>query len=385
MGTMTAVDARLRVLVLEDSEADLAIIKRELRFLEEAEVKRARTLGEALQSIEGRDYDLCILDLNVPDSRGIDTFRRIFGEAVDVPVVVLTGLDDVALGTQAVREGAQDFVIKGESVPGRLGTTVRFAVERQRLVNELRAKTEELERSNEDLENFAYVASHDLQEPLRMVSGYCGLIKRRYAGRLDSDADEFIEFAVDGANRMSRMIRELLNFSRAGSRETVFQDCPVASALDIAFANLDTSLSGAGAVVTSGELPQVYANQGQLVQVFQNLIGNALKFRGSEAPRIHVDAARCDSEGADLWEISVTDNGVGVDPAYSERVFEMFHLLDRKTEGCGIGLSICRKIVKRHGGRIWLEPADGGGSVFRFTLPPARVDATGDKDLAATV
>lgn len=364
-------DARLRAVLLEDDEVDLAVVERELRQLEDLKTDTVQTLAEALQLIGSNEYDLCILDLNVPDSHGIETFRTVAREKPDVPIVVLTGSDDSLLGLQAVREGAQDFLVKGASEPGRLSASVRFSLERQRLINDLRANADELKRSNEELENFAYIASHDLQEPLRMVSAYCSLIKKRYHGKLDRDADEFIDFAVDGADRMSHMIQDLLKFSRVGRRDTIFQDCDAQTAFDIALANLEVSISGTDAAITHDELPLVHANHGQLVQVFQNLIGNGVKFRGEESPRIHVGAKNREVNGEVLWEFSVADNGVGINPDYAERVFEMFHRLDRKTEGNGIGLSICRKIVKRHGGEMWVTPAEGGGSVFRFTLPPA--------------
>ena len=228
---------------------------------------------------------------------------------------------------------------------------------------------EELRRSNEELERFAYVASHDLQEPLRTVTSYVQLLARRYRDKLDADAGEFIEFAVQGAMRMQRLIEDLLAFSRVGTRAAALVPTDANAALDAALENLKAAAGEAGATLTRGPLPTVLADPVQLGQLFTNLVGNAVKFRGTEPPRVQIGAER----DATQWVFRVRDNGIGIDPQYFERIFVIFQRLHGRNEypGTGIGLAVCRKIVERHGGRIWVESEEGGGATFSFTLSAA--------------
>ena len=229
----------------------------------------------------------------------------------------------------------------------------------------------ELGRSNSELEQFAQVASHDLQEPLRMVSSYCGLLARRYKGKLDKDADEFIDFAVDGATRMKHLIDDLLYYSRVGRKSKPFTAINSSDCMKATLANLGLAIEEAHAVITCDPLPIVLADSGQLTQVFQNLIDNALKFRSDQDARIHL-SARClpGSDGLSQWEFSVRDNGVGFEQQYDERVFVIFQRLHTREQypGSGIGLAITKKIIERHGGRIWLESKPGAGTTVFFTL-----------------
>jgi PAS domain S-box-containing protein len=231
---------------------------------------------------------------------------------------------------------------------------------------ELARRVEELARSNAELEQFAYVASHDLQEPLRMVASYTKLLARRYKGKLDSDADDFIGFAVDGATRMQTLIMDLLAYSRVTTKGQSFRLTEVKAACDIALENLQASIEESHAVVSVGLLPAVLGDAAQLAQLLQNLIGNAIKY-GKERPEIHV-TARLDENN---WVFSVQDNGIGIEPQYFERIFLMFQRLHTREQysGTGIGLAICRKIVERHGGSIWVESQPGHGSTFLFTIP----------------
>jgi PAS domain S-box-containing protein len=234
-------------------------------------------------------------------------------------------------------------------------------------IEALRRRTEELSRSNADLEQFAYVASHDLQEPLRMVSSYVQLLAKRYGGRLDADADAFIAFALDGANRMQTLIRDLLAYSRVGTKGKNFEPIDCKTVFNRALSDLQLAIQESQATVTHDPLPTVVADETQLEEVFQNLIGNAIKFRETEPPRVHVSAKERKRE----WLFSFQDNGIGIDPKYRERVFAIFQRLHGrgKYAGTGIGLAICKKIVNRHGGRIWVESQPGHGSIFYFTLP----------------
>ena len=230
----------------------------------------------------------------------------------------------------------------------------------------LEQKTRELTRSNEELQQFAYVASHDLQEPLRMISSYTQLLGRRYGDRLDGDAQEFMAFIVDGAARMKQLIEDLLAYSRVGTRGKDFQEVDSGASLTRALANLRTAQESSGAVVTHDPMPRVTADGAQLAQVFQNLIGNAIKFRGEGTTKIHVGAETTDS----VWVFTVKDNGIGLDAQYADRIFMMFQRLHNKAEypGTGIGLAIVKKIVERHGGRIWVESEPGKGATFGFTI-----------------
>jgi len=230
----------------------------------------------------------------------------------------------------------------------------------------LAKQAEQLARSNAELEQFAYVASHDLQEPLRMVSSYTQLLAKRYKGKLGPDADDFIAFAVDGAKRMQQLISDLLSYSRVTTRGAELRPTDSEAALSTALANLRMAIEESGAQIGRGPMPTVYADPGQLVRLFQNLVGNAIKFRTTAPPQIALEAL---DEGEN-WHFSVTDNGIGIDPRDAELIFQVFQRLHTQTEfpGTGIGLAICKKIVDRHDGRIWVESRVGAGATFHFTI-----------------
>jgi PAS domain S-box-containing protein len=237
---------------------------------------------------------------------------------------------------------------------------------RNHLEEQVYERTAELTRSNKELEQFAYIASHDLQEPLRMVSSYTQLLEKRYSDKLDQDAREFIHFAVDGANRMQLLINDLLEYSRITTQGKEFKETDTFSILGQAIRNLQMKIENSCAIVTNGELPIIKADELNLVRLFQNLIDNAIKFKGTENPRVHIS---CQPD-KDYWYFSVKDNGIGIDPKYKERVFQIFQRLSNKSEypGTGIGLAICKRIVERHGGKIWIESEPGNGTAFLFTI-----------------
>ncbi len=257
--------------------------------------------------------------------------------------------------------------------------------ERTRAEEALADQAEALARSNADLQQFAYVASHDLQEPLRMVASYLQLIARRYQGRLDSDADEFIDFAVGGARRMQDLIADLLAYSRVGTQAKALQRVDTERAFGKAVENLKVAIDESGAVVTRSGLPAVWADPVQIVQLFQNLIGNAIKFRGQRRPEVRVEAETRD----DATTFRIRDNGIGIEPQYADRIFVIFQRLHTREEygGNGIGLAVCKKIVERHRGRIWMESNPGQGSTFSFTIatPPQEAEAAGPASAVAAM
>jgi PAS domain S-box-containing protein len=242
--------------------------------------------------------------------------------------------------------------------------------DRERALTELRNKTEALEQSNADLQQFAYVASHDLQEPLRTVVSYLQLLMRRYHDKLDAEAQEFMDFAVDGAKRMSQLIQDLLTYSRVDSQGAQFECLDSAEILDGTLANLRYLLNSTGGeVVVEGKLPPIFADAAQIASVFQNLIGNALKYRHPDrVPVIRISAVRAE---AGQWLFTVADNGIGIAPEYHDRIFKIFQRLHSQGRypGTGIGLALVRRIISRHGGEVWVESQDGEGAAFKFTLP----------------
>jgi light-regulated signal transduction histidine kinase (bacteriophytochrome) len=236
----------------------------------------------------------------------------------------------------------------------------------ERTAAELRRRADELERSNAELEQFAYVASHDLSEPLRMISGFVQLLSERYTGRLDADADEFIAYTVDGVERMQALITDLLAYSRVG-RAVEDEPVDLGEVIADARAALRAPITERDAEIEVGELPTVVGDRRELTQLFQNLLSNAVKFVPEGRPKVQVSARRAD----DTWEVGVRDNGIGIDPEQGERVFKMFQRLHGRDEypGTGIGLAIVKKIAERHGGDVTVSPGLEGGSEFRVTLP----------------
>lgn len=259
------------------------------------------------------------------------------------------------------------LLFDADNQPLYLVSDIENITQRKTAEAEINRILAELERSNIELQQFAYVASHDLQEPLRMVTSYLQLLQRRYSNQLDSDADEFIGYAVDGANRMKQLIQDLLAFSRVGTRGKPFEPIQVDIILKEVLTNLETSIKETAVQISHDPLPTILGDASQLVQLFQNLLSNAIKFRGESTPQIHIGAEKQDG----VWQFSIRDNGIGFDPQFSERIFIIFQRLHTRANygGTGIGLAICKKIVERHGGKIWVHSEPGVGTTFYFTIP----------------
>ena len=381
-------------LVVERSEQERRKAEAALR---ESEQRLAGIIGSAMDAIITVDEDQRVVLFN-PAAE--ETLGRAAAEVLGQPLSQFiplcfrsahvehirsfgrTGQTHRQLGKQGevcgLRAGGTEFpaecsISQIEVAGRRLFTAiVRDISERKRAEEALAHKVNELARSNRDLEQFAYVASHDLQEPLRMVAAYTQLLAERYRGRLDEDADKYIGYAVEGAQRMQALIQDLLAFSRIGRNGKDHPSTSCNASVETALQNLRAAIQESGAEVTHGELPVVSADRAQLVQLFQNLIGNAIKFRGKETPRISVSAEKV---GAD-WVFAVSDNGLGIAAEHAEVIFMIFQRLHTRAEypGNGVGLAICKKIVEQHGGRIWVESQAGRGSTFKFTFPALGAD-----------
>jgi PAS domain S-box-containing protein len=275
---------------------------------------------------------------------------------------------------------SRGFLVRGaENKPIGLSGIAQDITERKLMEEAIRAHSEKLARSNEELERFAYVASHDLQEPLRMVASFTQLLSQKYSGKLDEAADRYILYAVDGAKRMQQLITDLLAYSRVNSKELDLRQTDCATVVRGAMRNLQVAIEESGASIEFDPLPALWVDQGQFTQLFQNLLGNSIKFRRKEeCPRIHISAA----DGGAEWMISVQDNGIGIDPRQAERVFQIFQRLHTRQEytGTGIGLAVCKKVVERHGGNLWVESEPGAGSTFRFTIRKINEDKRKTKE-----
>jgi signal transduction histidine kinase len=363
---------KLHVLLVGDNPLDAESVLRTLGA-DGFEVSSDLVQDEAgfTSALRTRCAEVVLADYNLPNWKGMEALAVLRREGLDIPMILVSGALGDVNAVECIKQGATDYVLKDSLA--RLPEVVRRALRekserawRRQAEEDLARKVDELARSNADLEQFAYVASHDLQEPLRMVTAYTQLLAERYRGKLDENADKFIGYASDGAQRMQVLIHDLLAFSRVGGKEAPESvDCN-AVMKDVRQA-LAAAIEESAAVVCHGELPVVWADRTQVAQVFQNLIGNAIKFRGKEPPLVSVQAEPAGQQ----WQFSVSDNGIGIAPEYAENVFVVFQRLHGRSEypGNGIGLAICKKIVDHNGGKIWVESQAGSGSTFKFTLP----------------
>lgn len=378
------------ILVVDDLPANLELVAGHLEQ-QGYRVVVAQSGDEAVERALLVRPALVLLDVMMPRIDGFETCRRMKArdEMRDVPVIFMSARTDIGDKLAGFSTGAVDYVTKpvdSAELAARVGTHLAMATLRRQLAEQnLRLQREvasreqaqaALQRSNAELEQLAYVASHDMQEPLRMIASYLQLVERRYRDRLDADGQEFIGYAVDGAKRMQALIQDMLAYSRVGTKGRPPAPVEAAEVVRVALEHLRLAIQEAGAEIHVGNLPRVHGDGAQLVQLVQNLVSNAIKFRGNAQPQIRID---CDTD-ASGWCFAVRDNGIGIEPEYAERIFGMFQRLHPRSAypGTGIGLALCKRIVERHGGRLWVEPADGGGSVFRFMLPRELPEADAD-------
>ena len=276
-------------------------------------------------------------------------------------------IDGKAVGLMGIANKESDFTDDDAQTASEFGELAAIALMNSQTLEKLEKSLEEVERSNAELEQFAYVTSHDLREPLRMISSFLQLLERRYADKLDEDANDFIGFAVDGAKRLDDLINDLLIYSQVNSKRREFSSVKLEGILEETLTNLKVAIDENNVVITHDPLPIIYGNDQSMIQLFQNLIGNAIKYRSDETPKIEISVKKEDKQ----YLFSIKDNGIGIDPKHLERIFTIFQRLhsDREYEGTGIGLAIAQKIVIQHGGQIWAESELGKGSTFYFTIP----------------
>lgn len=391
-------DDQVNVLLVDDRPGNLLALE---AVLEDPgyNLVKANSGAAALRHLLDKEFALILLDVQMPVMDGFETARiiREREKTHDIPIIFVTAelgaIDHVGRGYAL---NAVDYILKpydrdilrtkvavlaelhrktakvrqqAELLGRSEARLVKLVAERTRAMEKLERTMVELERSNKELEQFAYVASHDLQEPLRSISGFLQLLEKRYAGQLGEDADLFIARSLAATHRMKTLIEGLLAYSRVGMRGGSFEPVDCAKVLEQALVNLQVGIEESDAAITHDPMPAVVGDSSQLGQLFQNLFNNAIKFKSDRRPEIHVGATRDANPGH--WLFSVRDNGIGIPAEHFERIFVIFQRLHSRSEypGTGIGLSLCKKIVERHNGRIWVESQPGAGSTFFFTLP----------------
>ena len=364
---------KLRALLVEDNALDAALVVRAL-CKDGFDIAADVVQDEAAftRALRTHPPEVVLADYNLPNWKGMEALKVLLSEGLDIPMILVSGALGDVTAVECIKQGATDYVLKDELA--RLPEVIRRALReknerslRHQAEEDLARKIDELARSNADLEQFAYVASHDLQEPLRMVTAYTQLLSERYHGQLDESAAKFLGYASEGAQRMQVLIQDLLAFSRVGRNSAACGSVDCNAVMADVLLTLASAILESGAVVTHAGLPAVWGVRTQMAQVFQNLIGNAIKFRGKEPPVVSV---RAEKQGQS-WLFTVSDNGIGIAPEHVESIFVVFQRLHARTEypGNGIGLAICKKIIERYGGKIWVESQPGQGSAFKFTLP----------------
>jgi signal transduction histidine kinase len=364
---------KLHFLMVEDNPVDVELVQRELRRAEfDFTSVAVQTPEDFICELRARCPTIVLADYNLPQWSGMEALDILRREKLDTPLILISGALGEVNAVECLKQGATDYVLKGALA--RLPVAIRRALEERRLHEQrnraeeaLARHVEELRRSNAELEQFAYVASHDLQEPLRMVASYAELLAERYKGKLDDRADMYIKYAVEGARRMQTLIHDLLAYARVTSAARPLQPIDSSVVLADVIQQLRAAIEGSQAEIKSEAMPMVSADEGQLRQVFQNLIANAIKFHGDGPPHVEIRAESTEKR----WNFAVADDGIGIPEESGRRLFQMFQRLHTREEyeGSGIGLAISKRIVERHGGSIWFDSVPGKGTTFHFTIP----------------
>ena len=358
----------INVLLVEDNPADAYLLRKFLTATELLALVHVEQLSEAISCLNETQFDAVLLDLSLPDSHGLETVRKVHAVAPELPLLVLTGLDDEETAIASLREGAQDYLVKGQIHRTWLVRAIHYAIERQQSLDKLQHLNAELERSNRELERFAHVVSHDLQQPLQTILGFAQILAISSSRKLDDSENDCIERMIKSTQRMSDLIQDLLLYSRVGAPDRVFEPTDCNQVVRWALDELEPLIEESHAVVTTETLPTISANAMQITQLFQNLLNNALKYHfPKQSPQVRVSAEHREKE----WLFGIHDNGIGIEPEQFDRIFQIFQRLHRQDEyaGTGIGLATCKKIVEGHGGRIWLNSQPGKGTSVFFALP----------------
>ena len=390
----------VNILLIEDDLTEARLFEKILSEITKRQfnIFHVQCLQNGLKTLSEKKFDIILLDLSLPDSQGLDSLEPLIKVAPNLPIIVLTNTNDDQLALEAVRRGAQDYLVKRMLNVELLSRSIYYAIERkqnqenlreanqeltktnQLLIQEIREKqkiTQELQRSNAELEQFAYIVSHDLKQPLSTISAWTQMLQLRYKQQFDEKGEKYLKMIINGTQQMDNLIQDLLEYSRVSRKTKELQLVSVQDVITMAKARLEKVIKDTSAKIIYQSLPTVMADPVQLTQVFQNLIENGIKYHGSEPPQIEIAAVFHQKEtNYSEWLFSVTDNGIGMEAKFFQRIFQIFQRLHTASEypGSGIGLAICQKIVESYGGRIWVESELEKGSTFYFTLPVSNLD-----------
>ncbi len=362
-----------KILIVDDSSEDRTLYRRLLGQAEEwrFQIVETECAEEGLSTLRIQPPDCILLDYNLPDLDGLEFLSELKKtQYPETAVVMLTGQGNEAVAVQALKNGAQDYLIKGEITRENLQIAVHNAIEKVHLRREIAEKNRKLAESYREMEQFTYMVSHDLQEPLRKIRAFGDILKKKLTARLTKDEREILDFITESGARMQLLISDLLNLSRAAKKDYAFQKIDTARLVEDVVADLGVAIKEANVHVETGELYPISGDPTQIRQLFQNLLSNAIKFRRQEAPRVSISMKR---EG-EVDHFLIADNGIGIEPHFTTRIFGAFERLHTRSEypGSGLGLAICQKVVTRHGGKIWVESEPGRGTTFHFTIPRLR-------------
>lgn len=364
----------LKILYMEDDPGLGRLFQKKLSQL--GQVVVAANGVEGLERYQEDSYDVLVIDYQMPVMDGLQVLKKLVSNGMPPPVIMLTGAGNEEIAVEAMKMGAVDYLVKDidgkyfQLLPLVINEAVqryRFAEEKKRMQKELKQYATELERSNQELEQFAYVVSHDLKEPLHTIRGFAKFLEESYHDQLDKQANEFMEYIIDGTVRMERLINGLLEYSRVKFKDSEPEPVNCAELVEQVLRDLKATIDAQKAEITSDPLPTITGNERLLLRVFQNLIDNALKYCQNAPPKVHISCEERKTE----WLFSIKDNGIGIDPRHGEKIFVIFQRLHNRNEysGDGLGLAICKKIIESHKGKIWVESQKGQGSIFFFTIP----------------